>query len=311
MWSVRRPAVAAMVVAALTRACRSVGCVHRAALISVLAAVLAPVLTLGACDGDDEPAPIRTYVAMGDSFTSGAGIAETTSAVCQRSRLAYPTLVAKGLHARLKDASCGGAVTANVTAPQAIPNFPVPPQLDAVTRSTDLVTVGLGYNDYGWFGGFFSGCTSMTASDPGGHPCQDAPPVGGSGPEATARALGDQIGVALESIQKKAPDARVLLVGYPQLVPASGTCPELPLAVGDYPYVRSMMELLDDELRRAADSAGVTYVDVLKASEGHDICAGDQAWVNGSTTVPGVAAFYHPFARGQRAVADLVLAALD
>jgi len=72
-----------------------------------------------------------------------------------------------------------------------------------------------------------------------------------------------------------------------------------------------MMELLDDELSEAADSAGVTYVDVLGPSEGHDICAGDQAWVNGGTTLPGVAVGYHPFARGQRAVAGLVLAALD
>ena len=284
---------------------------HRAALISVLAAVPTLVLSLGACNGDDASAPIRTYVSIGDSFTSGAGLAETTSAVCQRSRLAYPALVAKELDAKLEDASCGGAVTANVTTPQVFSVAPVPPQLDAVNRSTDLVTVGLGYNDYNWFGGFFIfGCPTLAPADPDGHPCEDRPPVGNDA-EATARALGEQIGVVLERIQEKAPDARVMLVGYPQLVPASGTCPELPLATGDYPYVRSLMELLDDELRRAADSAGVTYVDVLEASEGHDICAGDQAWVNGSTTLPGVAAVYHPLERGQRAVADLVLAAVD
>ena len=83
-------------------------------------------------------------------------------------------------------------------------------------------------------------------------------------------------------------------------MPASGTCPELPLATGDYAYVRSMMELLDDELRKAAESADVTYVDVLDASDGHDICAGDKAWVNGGTSLPGVATGYHPFVRGQR-----------
>ena len=280
---------------------------HRAALIPVLTALL----TLGPCQGDDEPAPIHTYVSMGDSFASGAGLAQTTSLACQRSRLAYPTLVAKELDARLTDASCGGATTANVGAPQLVSAESIPPQLDAVTRSTDLVTVQLGYNDQNWFGGLFPGCTGMTPADPGGHPCQDAAPVGGSDPEATVQAIGEQLVATLESIRKKSPDARVLLVGYPQLVPASGTCPELPLASGDYPYVRAMMELLDDELREAADSADVTYVDVLGPSSGHDICAGDQAWVNGGTAVPGVAVEYHPFASGQRAVADLVLAALD
>jgi len=280
--------------------------VHRAALISVLAALLA----LGACNGDDEPAPVDKYVAMGDSFASGAGLPQTTSVVCQRSRLAYPALVAEKLDARLDDASCGGATTANVTAPQLIAAKSVPPQLDAVTRSTDLVTVELGYNDQNWFGALFPGCTDLAPRDPGGHPCQDAAPVGGRDPEATAHAIGEQVAATLESIEKKAPQARVLLIGYPQLVPASGTCPELPLAAGDYPFVRSMMELLDDELRAAADSAGVTYVDVMGPSAGHDICAGDKAWVNGGTTLPGVAAVYHPFARGQRALADLVLAAL-
>ena len=280
---------------------------HRALLISVLTAVL--TLTLVACNDDE--APIRTYVSLGDSFTSGAGIPQATSLVCQRSQLAYPALVAKKLRAQLNDASCGGAATTNVTAPQVIGAESVPPQLDAVKKSTDLVTVGLGYNDQNWFAGLFSGCTAMTPADPAGHPCQNFPPVGSPDPEATADVIREQVAATLEKVKKKAPDARVLLIGYPQLVPASGTCPELPLATGDYAYVRSMMELLDDELRKAAESADVTYVDVLDASDGHDICAGDKAWVNGGTTLPGVATGYHPFVRGQRAIADLVLAALD
>jgi lysophospholipase L1-like esterase len=278
--------------------------VHRTALISVLAAVL----LLGACDDGGDPARIRTYVSIGDSFTSGAGLAENTSPSCQRSRLAYPTLVAKKLDAKLTDGSCGGATTLNVTTPQQVADVSVPPQLDSVSRSTDLVTVELGYNDEAWFGIFFA-CADLTASDPDGHPCQDA--GAGRDPEATADAIGDRVAATLESVQKKAPDARVLLLGYPQPVPESGTCPELPLSTGDYPYVRSMMELLDDALRRAADSAKVTYVDVLGASAGHDICAGDEAWVNGAATVPEVAVSFHPFARGQRAVAELVLSAVD
>jgi lysophospholipase L1-like esterase len=276
--------------------------------ISVLCAA---VLALGACKDDEQAAkPIRTYVSMGDSFTSGAGLPQTTSPVCQRSRLAYPALVAKELGARLDDASCGGAATVNVAGPQVIGTETVPPQLDAVKPGTDLVTVGLGFNDQNWFAGFFSGCTALTASDPDGHPCQDLGEAGNADADVVSETIRKQVVDTLGLIRKKAPDARILLVGYPQLVPASGTCAALPLAKDDYPYVRSMMELLDDRLSDAADAADVTYVDVLGASEGHDICAGDEAWVNGATTVVGTAAGYHPFARGQRAVADLVLAAL-
>jgi hypothetical protein len=103
----------------------------------------------------------------------------------------------------------------------------------------------------------------------------------------------------------------VLLVGYPQLVPAEGTCPELPLATGDYAFVRAQWQALAEAMRKAADAAGATYVDVLGPSEGHDICAGDDAWLNGATNRPFVAASYHPLRRGQAAVAKLVEQALE
>ena len=103
----------------------------------------------------------------------------------------------------------------------------------------------------------------------------------------------------------------MLLVGYPQLVPADGTCPELPLATGDYPFVRAQWEAMDAAMRDAAAAAGATFVEVLAPSEGHDICAGDDAWVNGFEPLPGVAAPYHPLAGGQAAVAELVEQALE
>ena len=64
-------------------------------------------------------------------------------------------------------------------------------------------------------------------------------------------------------------------------------------------------------MREAASAAGATFVDVLGPSEGHDICAGADAWVNGLEARPGVAAAYHPLASGQAAVAELVEQALQ
>jgi len=261
------------------------------------------------CDDNGE-APIHRYVALGDSYTSGGGLPEVDkdSGGCERSRLTYPTLVAKELDADLADVSCGGARTANATDPQPKGDGTVnPPQLNAVTRSTDLVTVGLGYNDGGLFAGLLVGCTSLAAHDAEGDPCERA----GKDWQHVVRSTGDSVAATLEAVHDKAPDARVLLIGYPQLVPPEGTCPQLPLAPGDYPFVRSSLELLDTELRRAADDADATYVDVMAASAGHDICAGRDAWVNGSQARPGVAAAYHPFAAEQQAVADLILKKLD
>jgi GDSL-like Lipase/Acylhydrolase family len=154
-------------------------------------------------------------------------------------------------------------------------------------------------------------CTSAAAADPTGNPCEQE----GTSPGSDLTALPPQIGARLETllneVHRRAPGARVLLVGYPQPVPPRGTCAELPLAAGDYPFVRAQWEAMDVAMRDAASAAGATFVDVLGPSEGHDICAGADAWVNGVEARPGVAASYHPLASGQAAVAELVMKKLD
>ena len=272
----------------------------------VLAAGLAlTVLALAGCGEDRADPAIRAgerYVALGDSYTSGGGLPRTrpSGAACGQSELAYPSLVAKALDVRLTDVSCGGATTEDGTAQQ----------VEAVTKGTDLVTVGLGGNDFSWFLGAMFGCTSLAASDPTGSPCQRQ----GTAPESDLTALPPQIGARVEAllsdVHRRAPGARILLVGYPQPVPAHGSCAALPLAAGDYPFVRAQWAALDDAMRRAAAAAGAGFVEVLAPSEGHDICAGDEAWVNGFEAQPGVAAAYHPNTAGQAAVAELVVAAL-
>ena len=111
-------------------------------------------------------------------------------------------------------------------------------------------------------------------------------------------------------MHERAPDAEILVVGYPQPVPANGTCPELPLAAGDYAEARAQLGQLDDAMRAAAEAQDARFVDVLGASDGHDICAGSDAWVNGAQDMPGEAVVYHPFRSEQEAIAQLVVDAL-
>jgi lysophospholipase L1-like esterase len=276
------------------------------------------VCLLFAC-GEDSQEPSRgheydEYVALGDSFTSGGGLPRPVpdSGPCQQSRLSYPHLVAQDLGARLRDASCGGATTEHGTTAQARQGATSwPPQLDSLRPGTDLVTLGFGYNDLGFFPGLVLGCASLAATEPTGAPCQQRGDRNGLPDPATMPAqIGDRVEVLLDLVRDRAPAADVVVVGYPQLVPESGTCTALPLADGDYRFVRERLAALDDALRSAAEAAGATFVGVLDASEGHDICAGDEAWVAGAQPVPGTAAPYHPLAVGQRAMADLVLDAL-
>jgi lysophospholipase L1-like esterase len=278
----------------------------------VALALLALVTVPGGCGHDAETPRYDSYVALGDSFTSGAGLPQPKpgATACGQSTLSYPHLVAKAVGAELHDVSCGGASSDNGSQPQALGQTTWPPQLDALTRDTDLVTVGLGANDFGCNSGLLCAGTWPAPADPTGTPCQAQASAAGSDLTELPARIGARLASLLAEVHRRAPDARVLLVGYPQPVPAHGTCAGLPLATGDYPFVRAQWEALDAAMRRAAATTKTTYVSVLGPSEGHDICAGADAWVNGVPQRAGVAAVYHPLEEGQTAMARLVEQAL-
>jgi lysophospholipase L1-like esterase len=257
-------------------------------------------------------AVIDRYVAIGDSYTSGAGIPPVAPSGCFRSLRNYPRRVAERLRLSadiaFEDVSCGAANTSNAEYPQTTFAYN-PPQLSEVTARTDLVTVSLGINDAG-FASLFTQCPAVAVYDPTGAPCQRSfQTVMGDLLFAGVYAVTDRLTRVLELVKSRAPHAQIMLIGYPQPVPDSGTCAELPFAVGDYAYARQFFVALDSSMRLAARQAGVTYIDVLTASHGHDVCAGENAWVQGAGTSTRSTA-YHPFANEQRAVAGMVVDAL-
>ncbi len=251
------------------------------------------------------------YVALGDSFTAAPLITEPVDTDgCLRSAGNYPALVAESLGSRLQDRSCTGADTRSLTAEQRTLSGTVPGQLDAVTSRTDLVTVGIGGNDFGLFSALVA-CAGVGGQDPDGTPCQDR--LGRQRVAELTRDAGrveQRVAAALDEIGRRAPDATVVVVGYPQVVPADRTCPErLPVAAGDHAFVAGLNQRLAESVRRAAEGAGARYVDVYAASEGHDLCSADP-WINTDESVTGRALAYHPLAPQQEAVAELVLTAL-
>jgi hypothetical protein len=227
---------------------------------------------------------------------------------CFRSSNNYPALVAKTLDVPLTDVSCGGARTQDFTRAQ---HPDVPPQLDALTKDTTLVTVGIGGNDEQVFGTLTTRCPSLRSRDPQGAPCEAAMQRGGqdvllSALDRTRRS----VTTVLREVHRRAPQAQVLVVGYPQLVNASDRCAKLPLATGDYTYGEQVNRALMEAVKGAAKASGSGYVDVWSASRGHDICSSDP-WINGPVNDQQRAARYHPFAVEQQAVARLVVAAVQ
>jgi lysophospholipase L1-like esterase len=266
--------------------------------------VLALVCQSCAAHGDDEKT-YRDYVAIGDSFTAGAGILPSDNTGCFRSSRNYPNQLAEKLHAHLRDASCGGATVAELERPQPTVAKTNPPQLDAVDHHTDLVTISLGLNDTG-YGVLLQRCPQLAPTDPEGSPCRASFQTD-QGDSFLSAVPGFEArlvhGIGL--VRDAAPDARVVVVGFPQIAPTDGTCPELPFAAGDYDYLAEYLEDLNDVMKDAADEADADFVDVLSASRGHDICAGDDAWVLGAPLSHRTMS-WHPFDNEQRAVAALI-----
>jgi lysophospholipase L1-like esterase len=277
-------------------------------LASVLAAAsLLAVAGCGAAPTKRVHSEFESYVALGDSYTAAprAGVVKGP-AICGQTSQNYPSLVAAAVGAsRFVDRSCTGATTADLTRSQ---HDGVAPQLDAVRAGTDLVTIGLGANDQDLLATVLYKCTALARTDPHGAPCRTK--LGS--PSQVAALVGPirrHVVTAIGQVHDRAPHARILLVGYPQIVPDQGTCPALPLATSDYPFVHGVLTRLDDALRAAAADASVRYVDVWQASAGHDIC-GTDPWVNGVANQPGLPPPFHPFEEEQQAVARLVVSAL-
>jgi lysophospholipase L1-like esterase len=262
---------------------------------------------------DEDPA-VQRYVALGDSYTAGPNVppVDTTSGGCFRSSGNYPSLVAGSLDPdEFVDASCGGATTVNTTDVQQTTSGTVPPQFDALDEQTDLVTIGLGGNDFNLFATLIGYCPTLREEDPTGAPCREAldEQVGGDRLRDVLPRIRDRLADVVRGVRERAPQAEVLLVGYPEIIPEEGTCPErLPLATGDYPYAREVSEGLNAAVRAAARRVDVRYLDVAEVTAGHDICS-DDPWVNGRQPASD-AQIYHPFPEHQEAVAVLVLEAL-
>ncbi|MBN6544458.1 SGNH/GDSL hydrolase family protein, partial [Actinacidiphila bryophytorum] len=242
---------------------RAVG-LGAAALGGALALTAAAVTPASAHSGGQHGAghgkPAVHYVALGDSYTSGPAIPTQVDANCARSNQNYPSLVAAaGKYAGFTDVSCGGATTVQMWQAQGTN----PPQLDAVTKDTTLVTLQIGGNDIG-FGSIIATCAGLSVTDPAGSPCKQHYRAGGID-QLTVNVVktAPEVAQVLRAVHRQAPHARVVVVGYPDLLPDDGVgCfPSVPFAAGDFPYLRDTEKQLNAMLAIEALVNGAEYVD--------------------------------------------------
>lgn len=244
---------------------------HAVRIRQLAIAVFAGIVLALALVAQAAAAPIR-YVALGDSYSAASGVLPPDLLAppqCLRSIRNYPHVIAAATGAQLTDVTCGAAETGDFFEPQ----YPgVPPQLDALEPDTELVTMTIGGNDSGVFINAILSCGTAGLLILGqGSPCKDR--YGSSFEDTIRTTTYPALVKALAAVRAQAPAARVAILGYPWIMPASGGCfTKMPVAKGDVPYVRGIQATLNDAVARAAAATGATYVDLNQASEGHDAC---------------------------------------
>lgn len=258
--------------------------------------------------GAERPGPLR-YVALGDSYSAASGVLpvnplDPTAVQCARSTRNYPQVIAKKIGARVTDVTCGAAETGDFRGSQ---QLGVAPQLDALRRNTQLVTMTIGGNDSGVFLNSIVQCGVAGATTAGqGSPCKDQ--YGDSFVQTIRNRTFPALKKALRDVHRKAPRARVAILGYPQILPRTGGCfPTMPVAQGDVPYLFNIQKVLNNSVRRAARKTGSIYVNVPRASRGHDACQPiGMRWVEPALlgTNPVVV---HPNALGEAQMARLTM----
>jgi lysophospholipase L1-like esterase len=229
-------------------------------------------------------APLRyavDYAALGDSYSSGVGAPPyDLDPVCQRSSRGYPPLWAVTHQtASFEFAACSGARTADVLATQ----------ISVLRPSTDLVTITIGGNDAG-FGPVLQTCT-VAKSD---RTCAAAVDIA----EAFERsALPGRLDRTYTAIRRAAPQARVIVLGYPRLFDLAPSCTD-PLVpnLTRRTKINHGADVLNEVIQQAVSrQSGFSFAEARDRFTGHGVCS-DDPWINGPS-VPGP---YHPNHTGYR-----------
>ncbi|MBV2356206.1 SGNH/GDSL hydrolase family protein [Streptomyces sp. J2-1] len=247
------------------------------AYLSSLVAATALAFT-GAAAAQASTTATGGYVALGDSYSSGVGAGSyiSSSGDCDRSTKAYPYLWnAAHSPASFSFLACSGATTDTVLANQ----------LGTLNSSTSLVSITIGGNDAG-FADVMTTC--VTSSD---STCISK--------INTARAyvgstLPGKLNAVYGAIRSKAPNARVVVIGYPRFYLLGQSC--LGLSEAKRTAINDASDYMDTTIQGRAAAYGYAFGDVRNTFSGHQICSSD-SWLH-SVNWLNIGESYHPTAAG-------------
>lgn len=266
------------------------------ARLAAVAATVAALLGGAAGPAAAHPKDPVSYVALGDSYASGFGAGSYQNA-CGQSPLGLPGLLdAKRKVELVANATCAGAKVAT----EAGGAVDLPEQVgqvdDLLSSDTDLVTISAGGNDAG-FAELAAVCATQLPEV-----CAQAIAATNT---ATLPALAGNLDILYGQIRAEAPDATVVVTGYPHLFsPEFGN--EVIFSSPDsgdvvFPLASQVAfnvgtDALNTLIRTRAEAYGFVFVDVVPAFDAHGL-GSPRPWI---TFQPGAADNLHPTARGYR-----------
>lgn len=258
-------------------------------------------------------APARSYVAMGDSYSSGEGAppffpgTDGPSDYCHRSTRAYSQAIGAHYGLTPKFYACSGAVTQNITSSF---HQGEPPQItgDGVDNTLDLLTLTIGGNDAG-FADTLKACIGQKLKADVYNALIG--PVArwlgfGKDPNCVhSSSFTDSVNTRIDNIfwpvkstylsllSATSPDqTSIMAADYPRLFPVSHddqgcTALRFILTNDDMDWMNGAGDRLDNILAQAAGEAGVNFVDVRSSFAGHEICGPAGAYLNGLSMASG------------------------
>ncbi|MGW8527784.1 MULTISPECIES: SGNH/GDSL hydrolase family protein [Nocardiopsidaceae] len=267
----------------------------------------------------EEAALWGNYVALGDSYSSGDGAGDYDPATaepggCWRSENAYPKVIGEefDFSGSLAFYACsthkGEDMLGQIGTPES--------QIERVTENTSLVTLGIGGNDLGFTPVLRTCIVRMPLLE--SSVCVEQE----EDLERRMDAFEETLAEVLGEIRDRAPDARVLVLGYPRLFPEEPPGMYYTLTVSDQVWLNSLAQRFNERIRDGVyevdgevyggrRTGSVEYVNTFSALNGYEVSA-EESWLNGivlGQLGEGLRvdrASFHPTAQGQMSIAERV-----
>jgi lysophospholipase L1-like esterase len=226
------------------------------------------------------------YIALGDSYAAGQGAGPYLDD-CYRSENTYAELAAEAKAVKLiRNAACSGKTT------QEVANT----QLRQLNKSTELVTITAGGNNLR-VGDLFRYCGAALLA-PAAAPLCDAAIAFATAEIQSGRLAGD-VASLIQRVRTAAPNAKIVVTGYPYLYDPVVPDPADPLSLFIH-RATFLVDGLNGSIITAAQGPRVEYVDVKAAFAGHGINSAIP-WINLNLAAPTNADNFHPNAAGYKA----------